>query len=99
MKEYKIVNKEVEVLDKIICDICGKDITDYETIPLDDDGNKIEDYYETNDKIECYAGGTFEFHFGYYSKRDGEYYKGEICDDCFDKYFAKLLKKPNILNN
>ena len=92
MKKYKTVNKEVEILDKIFCDVCGKDITECGILPLDENGNKIEDYYETNDKEE-YNGGAFEFHFKYYSKRDGECYKGEICDECFDKHFVKLLKK------
>ena len=99
MKEYKKVNKEVEILDKISCDVCGKDLIDNPTLPLDENNNIIEDYYETNDKFEVYAGGTFEFHFGYHSKRDGEYYKGEICDECFDKHFVKLLKKSNISCN
>ncbi len=92
MKEYKTVKKEVEILDKFICDLCGKDMSEIGGIPLDENNNIIEDYFETND-IDGYSGGSLEFNFGYFSKRDGNYYKGEICDGCFDKHFVKLLKK------
>jgi len=92
MREYKKVKKEVRILDKFICDICEKDMSEIGGTVLDENNNVIEDYFETND-IDGYSGGSLEFHFGYFSKRDGNHYKGEICDDCFDKYFAKLLKK------
>jgi len=92
MKEYKKITKEVEVLDKFICDICGKDMTCCESKPLDDNDKEIKDYFKTNDR-NIFEGGNFKFDFGCGSKRDWSYYKGEICDDCFDKYFSKLLIK------
>jgi len=92
MKKYKKVKKEVEVLDKFICDICGKDMTCCEFNPLDNNNNEIKDYFKTNDK-HYFEGGTFVFNFGYGSRYDWYHYNGEICDDCFDKHFAKLLKK------
>ncbi|MDD3160042.1 MAG: hypothetical protein PHQ98_03680 [Candidatus ainarchaeum sp.] len=44
-----------------------------------------------------YGCGTVDIEFGYGSKYDDERFHLDICDDCFDLYFKKVvgLRKSN----
>jgi hypothetical protein len=39
-----------------------------------------------------YGCGTVDIEFGYGSKYGGERFNLDICDDCFDLYFKKVVK-------
>jgi len=46
-----------------------------------------------NRKDGFFAGGSGEISFGYGStKHDGEVFRLDICDDCFDKHLAKHVE-------
>lgn len=47
------------------------------------------------DNIDSAEYGTIEAYWGYFSKKDGETFNCEICEDCFDKVisFLEELKK------
>ena len=96
MKVYKKVKKEVEVLDKFICDICGKDMTCCESNPLDDNGKEIKDYFKTNDR-DFFKGGDFRFDFSYGSKRDCIIIKEKSVMIVLINILLNFLKKLNIL--
>ena len=46
------------------------------------------------DKITviCKGYGQVKIKFGYGSKYDGDIFRGEICDDCFDDHFKGKLR-------
>lgn len=41
----------------------------------------------------CFEGNQ---RFGYFSSRDGERYRFELCEACFDELLAQLLLPPEI---
>ena len=80
MRTYKEIKKKVDTVDKIVCDLCGKDIKIYEN------STALDPWFE---------GGQMSILFGYCSKNDGDLYQLDICDNCFDDWAEKneWLKK------
>jgi len=72
LKKYRKVLKD-EVED-VVCDICGKGCRD-ECSDSAADAGMVE-----------YA--TLEALWGYCSRRDGESYRCDMCEDCFEKVLA-----------
>jgi hypothetical protein len=44
-------------------------------------------------EVKCEGYGRVDITFGYGSIHDGDVYKAEICDDCFEKIFSKKARK------
>jgi hypothetical protein len=67
-----------DALEDIVCDICGKTC--------------LSDCSMEDPLMAEYA--TIEGVWGYCSKRDGEFYKCDMCESCFEKVenFIKSLK-------
>lgn len=84
--EYKIVNVERKLLNKVTCDRCGNEIE-----KLSDGG--------WNEFGEPYSN-LFEPHFqeffllakswGYDSKKDGDKHQAVVCEPCYDLIFKDV---------
>lgn len=76
--------KAITVTVDILCDICGSSV-----IPNAYKGN-ADDVTEFSD----YA--TLKASFGYGSKRDGEEFKLDFCERCFDLIVSKVEELKRI---
>ena len=76
----KIANKTIEVIDDIICDICGNNC---------------------KDKLENIESAALTAYWGYTSRKDGQQFELDICENCFDKLikFLSDLKGSQINPN
>ena len=63
MRQYKI--QEVEVVDKIFCNRCGKEITGQDVLSV-------------------------EKRWGYFSQKDGETHRFDLCEECYDEWIASF---------
>lgn len=63
MRQYKI--QEVEVVDKIFCNRCSKEITGQDVLSV-------------------------EKRWGYFSQKDGETHRFDLCEECYDEWIASF---------
>ena len=80
MRKFKKVKRDV--LDDIVCDVCGSSCR-----------TECSEQAEGASMVE-YA--TLEALWGYCSRRDGEQYRCDMCENCFEKIsgFINSLKRP-----
>ena len=71
MRQYKIYEKEEKQIEKIICNMCKKEIEVVNGIPRED-------------------VLTVEKRWGYFSKKDNEVHRFELCEACYDKLVASF---------
>lgn len=71
MKKYK--TQQARVLADILCDVCSKSCKCYPDV--EDEGCKEERDFEL---------ATLSATWGYRSRKDGESYHLDLCEDCFD---------------
>lgn len=79
MRQYQIVKKPVEELQKIVCNKCGKEIPVIQGEPQE----------------EVLA---IEKRWGYFSKKDNQFHRFEICEDCYDEFVQSFCIKIEIEN-
>ncbi|CAG7580949.1 MAG: putative ZZ domain-containing protein [uncultured marine phage] len=81
MKKVKIVN-EKEIIEDILCDICGNSCLVYEhDYPIDNDGDIFKEF----DYL------SLSNHWGYHSKKDWETWSAQVCEECVDKHLNPLI--------
>ena len=71
MRQYKIYEKEEKQIEKIICNMCKKEIEVVNGVPRED-------------------VLTVEKRWGYFSKKDNEVHRFELCEACYDKLVASF---------
>ena len=74
MRQYRTEKKELNELDKIICNKCGKEIKVTR-------GVAEEDYLAVE---KCW---------GYFSNKDNQEDRFELCEDCYDELVASFKFK------
>lgn len=67
MRQYKM--KETQMIEKIICNKCGKEIP-------------------VNGEIAQEDVLAVQKRWGYFSKRDNEVHKFDLCEQCYDEMIA-----------
>lgn len=79
MRQYQIVKKPVEELQKIVCNKCGKEIPVIQGMPQEE-------------------VLTIEKRWGYFSKKDNQLHRFEICEACYDEFVQNFCIKIEIEN-
>ena len=72
MRQYKIYEKEEKQIEKIICNMCKKEIKILNGMP-------IEDVL------------TVEKRWGYFSEKDNEVHRFDLCEACYDRLVASFM--------
>lgn len=81
MKKYK--TRQAKVLVDVCCDICGNSCKHKHIIPDDECSPGI-----VQDQDCEYA--TLSATWGYFSRKDGESYHLDLCEDCFDELVENI---------
>ena len=63
MRQYR--KEETKVIDKIICNKCGKEIVEADALSVDK-------------------------RWGYFSEKDNEVHKFDLCEECYDELVSKF---------
>lgn len=71
MRQYKIYKKEEKQTEKIVCNMCKKEIEVINGIPRED-------------------VLAVEKRWGYFSKKDNEIHRFDLCEACYDKFVASF---------
>ena len=71
MRQYRTEKKEINEIDKIICNKCGKEIKVIR-------GVAQEDYL------------TVEKRWGYFSEKDNDVHRFELCEACYDEIVSQF---------
>lgn len=87
--EFKIVQSERKVLDKVTCDDCGKEIR------KDSEGgwNQFGEPYSIFHEPAFDDFFLLEKNWGYSSSQDGISHQAVLCEDCYKKVFASVKIK------
>jgi len=81
MRVYKTVKKETEELEKIICDWCGKEFSNYSNF------NGIKNWYEVNEfTLKVKIGESFP------EGGSGKKIEIDLCSSCRRKLLDELKK-------
>ncbi len=83
--EFKIIQSERKVLDKVKCDCCGKEIEKDSEAHWNEFGEPYANFFEPSFKEEFFV---LEHSWGYSSSQDGVTHKAVLCEDCYKKVFA-----------
>jgi hypothetical protein len=65
--------REIEVITDVVCDRCGQSCVNWDVWPTSESG-------EDAATIAEYA--TFEVHWGYGSRHDGDHWLAQLCEAC-----------------
>ena len=77
MKKTVVKKVKKEILDDIICDICGESCAVFDCRGKE---------YETFEYLSLTADWGFD------SGKDGERWEAQVCSSCADKHLAPLIK-------
>lgn len=77
MKIYSKKKIETKQLSKVVCDYCKKEGT----------------IFGINSDKKSFCGGVISISFSYPSKFDSKEFELDICDECFEKHFRKVINK------
>jgi ferredoxin len=87
MRKYKEVQKTEQVIDDVICDMCG---------------DTCMKQYETGaNAVKTFVGVHIEQPWGYLSNKDLEYWEADICEKCVDERLSPIInfvKVPYLKN-
>jgi len=84
--EFKIIQSERKVLDKVTCDCCQKEIKKDGEAHWNGFGEPYSNFFKPS--FEDFF--LLEKSWGYSSSQDGVHHKAVICEDCYKKIFANV---------
>jgi hypothetical protein len=87
--EYKIEPSERKLLDRVICDRCGKEIKKISEGGWNPFGEPHSRFHEPGFEDFFQLSQTW----GYFSKKDGEMHEAVICEGCYDEVFKDVRIK------
>lgn len=89
----KIEPRKKEIIDEVICDICGNSCKVHEGIC---DNDLRVDHGEVYKEFDYVA---IKRHWSYYSmhgvdgqSKDGQYWEAAVCGKCIDEHLSKIIK-------
>jgi ribosomal-protein-alanine N-acetyltransferase len=84
--EYKIIQSERKVLDRVICNCCGKEIRKESEAHWNECGEPFANFFEP-----CFEDFfLLEKRWGYSSSQDGQTHRAVLCEDCYKKIFKDV---------
>ena len=87
--EFKIIQVERKVLDKVTCDCCGKEIRKDSEAHWNECGEPYTNFLEPS--FDDFF--LLEKTWGYSSPQDGTSHQAVVCEDCYKKVFAGVKIK------
>ena len=84
--EFKIIQSERKVLDKVTCDCCGKEIRKVDEAHWNECGEPYTNFFEPG--FDDFF--LLEKDWGYSSSQDGISHQAVLCEDCYRKVFADV---------
>lgn len=84
--EYKIIQTERKILDRVTCDRCSIEIKKTSDAHWNEYGEPFTNFFEPH-----FAEFIVTEHsFGYNSSKDGETHKTVLCEPCYDAVFREI---------
>lgn len=84
--EFKVEKIERKILDRVICDRCGKEIEKVTEGGWNQFGEPMSKFHEPsfNDFF------LLEHSWGYSSRKDTQTHQAVVCEDCYDEIFKDV---------
>jgi hypothetical protein len=87
--EFKIELVERKILDKVTCDLCGKNVEQLFKSGWNPYGEPFTVFHEPHFNEYFHFKKTW----GYTSRKDGQEHEIVLCEDCYDKVFKDVRIK------